>query len=59
MDEISALQKEMENKNKSDFKSLKSVTFVLDDAKESLQKVSEEEDSLRSMVEALRMSWRM
>jgi hypothetical protein len=48
MDEISALQKEMENKNKSDFKSLKSVTFVLDDAKESLQKVSEEEDSLRS-----------
>jgi hypothetical protein len=55
MNEISALQKEMENKKKSDFESLKSVTFVLDDAKESLQKVSEEEDSLRSMVEALRV----
>ncbi|GAU28298.1 hypothetical protein TSUD_256260, partial [Trifolium subterraneum] len=55
MNEISALQNDLENKKKSDFESLKSVTFVLDDAKGSLQKVSEEENSLRSMVEALRV----
>ncbi|CAJ2633728.1 unnamed protein product [Trifolium pratense] len=55
MNEISALQKEMENKNKSDIESLKSVTFVLDDAKQSLQKISEEENSIRSFVEALRV----
>jgi len=55
MSEISAIQKEMENKKMSDFEQVKSVTLELVGAKESLQKVSEEESSLRSLVEALRM----
>lgn len=55
MNEIGALQKEIENKKTSDLDSLKIVTMELDGAKESLQKVSEEESSLRSLVEALRV----
>ncbi|XP_057724237.1 WEB family protein At5g55860-like [Arachis stenosperma] len=52
---IGALQKEIENKKTSDLDSLKSVTSGLDNAKESLQKVAEEESSLRSLVEALKV----
>lgn len=54
MNEISTL-KEMEIKKISDFELVKSVILVLDGAKESLQKVSLEENSLRSLVDALRM----
>ncbi|XP_050903589.1 WEB family protein At5g55860 [Lathyrus oleraceus] len=53
--EISALQKEIENKKTSDFESVKTLTLVLNGAKESLQKLSEEEESLRCLVEALRL----
>ncbi|MED6210286.1 hypothetical protein PIB30_062737 [Stylosanthes scabra] len=52
---IGALQKEIENKKTSDLETLKSVTSGLDDAKESLQKVAEEESSLRSLVETLKV----
>ncbi|KAE9598550.1 hypothetical protein Lal_00021066 [Lupinus albus] len=55
MSEIEALQKEMENKRKSDLDSIKMVTLELDGAKESLQKVADEESSLRSLVEALKV----
>nr|KYP49778.1 Protein PLASTID MOVEMENT IMPAIRED 2 [Cajanus cajan] len=55
MSEIGALQKEMENKRTSDLDSVKSVTLELDDAKESLQKVADEESSLRSLVESLKV----
>ncbi|KAK7301908.1 hypothetical protein RJT34_12785 [Clitoria ternatea] len=53
--EIGALQKEMENKRTSDLDSVKSVTLELDDAKESLQKVADEESCLRSLVETLNL----
>ncbi|KAJ7963601.1 WEB family [Quillaja saponaria] len=53
--EIVALQKEMENAKALDLNSAKTVTLELDDAKESLQKVAEEESSLRSMLEALKV----
>lgn len=52
--EIGALQKQMENAKASDLDSVKTVTSELDDAKESLQKVAEEEISLRNLVEALK-----
>ncbi|XP_047148911.1 WEB family protein At5g55860-like [Vigna umbellata] len=55
MSEIGALQKEMENKRMSDLDSVKSVTLELDDAKESLQKVADEESSLKSLVESLKV----
>ncbi|XP_028785434.1 WEB family protein At5g55860-like [Neltuma alba] len=55
MTEIGALQKEMESKKTSDLDTVKSVTLELDDAKGSLQKVAEEEMSLRSLVEALKV----
>ncbi|KAG4920689.1 hypothetical protein JHK86_049502 [Glycine max] len=55
MSEIGTLQKEMENKRTSDLDSVKSVTLELDDAKESLQKVADEESSLRSLVESLKV----
>ncbi|XP_061337652.1 WEB family protein At5g55860-like [Gastrolobium bilobum] len=55
VNEIRALQKEMENKKTSDLDSVKSVTLELDDAKESLQKVAKEENSLRRLMEALRV----
>ncbi|XP_047176137.1 WEB family protein At5g55860-like [Vigna umbellata] len=55
MNEISVLQEQLENRKKSDLDSLKSVTLDLDDAKESLQKVAGQEESLRAIVEALRM----
>ncbi|KAI3859796.1 hypothetical protein MKW92_040675 [Papaver armeniacum] len=50
--EVGALKKEMENAKASDLDSVKFVTLELDDAKESLQKVAEEENSLRSLVES-------
>ncbi|KAL5054185.1 hypothetical protein RYX36_034867 [Vicia faba] len=52
--EISALQKEIENKKTSDFELTKTLTSVLNGAKESLQKLSEEEDSVRCYVESLK-----
>lgn len=55
MNAIGVLQKEMESKKTSDLDTVKSVTLELDDAKESLQKVAEEEISLRSLVEALKV----
>ncbi|KAI4307849.1 hypothetical protein L6164_030984 [Bauhinia variegata] len=53
--EIGALQKEMEKEKTSDLDSVKTVTLELDDAKESLQKVAEEESSLKSLVETLKV----
>ncbi|KAK7299920.1 hypothetical protein RJT34_10749 [Clitoria ternatea] len=55
MNEIGYLQKQIENKKTSDLGSLRSITLELDDAKESLQKVAEQENCLRSLVEALSM----
>lgn len=55
VNEIGALQKEMENKRTLDLDSVKSVTLELDDAKESLQKVANEESSLRSLMETLKV----
>ncbi|KAG6690008.1 hypothetical protein I3842_11G202100 [Carya illinoinensis] len=55
VNEIGALQKQMENAKASDLESVKTVTSELDDAKESLQKVAEEETSLRSLVESLKV----
>ncbi|XP_058745005.1 WEB family protein At5g55860-like [Vicia villosa] len=53
--EISAPQKEIESKKTSDFESAKTLTLVLDGAKASLQKFSEEEESLRCLVEGLKL----
>lgn len=55
MNEIAALHTEMENKRSSDLDSLKTVTSELDGAKESLQKVVDEENTLRSLVETLKV----
>ncbi|PRQ35121.1 hypothetical protein RchiOBHm_Chr5g0076561 [Rosa chinensis] len=54
LNEIGALQKQMENEKASDLYSVK-VVSELDDAKESPHKVAEEENSLRSLVEALKV----
>lgn len=53
--EIKRLQTEMENARASDLDSLKNVTSELDGAKESLQKVVEEEGSLKSLLESLKI----
>lgn len=55
MNEIAALHTEMENKRSSDLDSVKTVTLELDGAKESLQKVVDEENTLRSLVETLKV----
>ncbi|KAK0600722.1 hypothetical protein LWI29_017838 [Acer saccharum] len=55
MNEIAALQNQMENEKASDLNSVKTVTSELDGAKGSLQKVAEEESSLRSLVESLKL----
>ncbi|KAG4947312.1 hypothetical protein JHK87_043319 [Glycine soja] len=55
MIEIGVLQKQIKNKKTSDLDSFRSVTQDLGDGKESLQKVTGQEDTLRSMVEALGM----
>ncbi|OAY68077.1 WEB family protein [Ananas comosus] len=52
--EIAAVQKEMEEVQASDLESVTTVTTELDGAKEVLQKVAEEENSLRSLVESLK-----
>ncbi|XVE80568.1 hypothetical protein DITRI_Ditri14bG0150300 [Diplodiscus trichospermus] len=55
VNQIGALQKQMENAKASDLESVQTVTSELDGAKESLQKVAEEENSLRSLVEYLKV----
>lgn len=55
MNEIAALHTELENKRSSDLDSVKTVTLELDGAKESLQKVVDEENTLRSLVETLKV----
>lgn len=55
MNEVEALQNQMENAKASDLDSVRIVTSELDGAKESLQKVAEEETSLRSLVELLKI----
>ncbi|KAK9074256.1 hypothetical protein SSX86_006853 [Deinandra increscens subsp. villosa] len=52
--EIKRLQTELENAKASDLDSLKTVTLELDGAKESLQKLVEEEISLKNMLESLK-----
>lgn len=53
--EIERLKTEMENARASDLDSLKNVTSELNGAKESLQKVAEEEGSLKSLLESLKI----
>lgn len=53
--EIKRLELEMENARASDLDSLKNVTLELDGAKDSLQKVAEEETSLRNLLESLKI----
>ncbi|XP_027170275.1 WEB family protein At5g55860 [Coffea eugenioides] len=53
--QIEQLRKEMDSTKASDLDSVKMVTTELDDAKESLQKVAEEESSMRSLVEKLKL----
>ncbi|KAL2483692.1 WEB family protein [Forsythia ovata] len=55
MSEIEAQRKEMDNARASDLDSVKTVTSGLDGAKESLQQVADEGNSLRSLVEALKL----
>ncbi|GKV37371.1 hypothetical protein SLEP1_g45412 [Rubroshorea leprosula] len=55
VNEIETLQRQMDAAKTSDLESVKSVTSELDGAKESLQKVAEEESSLRSLVESLKV----
>lgn len=52
--EIKKLELEMENARVSDLDSLKNVTLELDGAKDSLQKVAEEEMSLKNLLESLK-----
>ncbi|KAI3708717.1 hypothetical protein L2E82_38108 [Cichorium intybus] len=53
--EIKRLELEMETARASDLDSLKNVTSELDGAKNSLQKVAEEETSLRKLLESLKI----
>ncbi|GMJ10432.1 TOUCH-REGULATED PHOSPHOPROTEIN1 [Hibiscus trionum] len=53
--QIEALQKQMENAKASELEYVQTVTSELDGAKESLQKVADEEKSLRSLVESLKV----
>ncbi|CAN4103903.1 unnamed protein product [Withania somnifera] len=55
MSEIEALRKEMDFAKSSDLDKVKVVTAKLDDAKESLHKVAEEETTLQTLVEALKL----
>ncbi|KAL8209800.1 hypothetical protein R6Q57_006532 [Mikania cordata] len=52
--EIKRLQAEMENLRASDLDSLKNVTLELDGAKDSLQKLVDEENSLKNLLESLK-----
>ncbi|KAK1317276.1 WEB family protein [Acorus calamus] len=53
--EIGSVQKEMETAKVSEMESVRTVTMELDDAKSVLQKVAEEEGSLRSLDESLKL----
>uniref|UniRef100_A0ACD6ANV9 Uncharacterized protein n=1 Tax=Avena sativa TaxID=4498 RepID=A0ACD6ANV9_AVESA len=53
--EISCMQKKIEDAQALDLESVTVVTTELDDAKEILQKVAEEESLLRSLVESLKL----
>ncbi|RZR89311.1 hypothetical protein BHM03_00017005 [Ensete ventricosum] len=53
--EIGAVQKEIEDAQTSDVEFVKTVTAELDGAKEMLQKLAEEESSLKSLVESLKL----
>ncbi|KAI3496714.1 hypothetical protein L1887_39087 [Cichorium endivia] len=53
--EIKRLELEMETARASDLDSLKNVTSELDGAKDSLQKVAEEETSLKNLLESLKI----
>ncbi|KAK4341927.1 hypothetical protein RND71_037743 [Anisodus tanguticus] len=55
MSEIEALKKEMDSAKSSDLDKVKVVTAELDDAKESLHKVAEEENTLQTLVETLQL----
>ncbi|GMH05829.1 hypothetical protein Nepgr_007669 [Nepenthes gracilis] len=55
MSEIGTLQNEMKNVKASDIDSVRTITSELDGAKESLQKVLEEESALQSSVESLKL----
>ncbi|XVF70910.1 hypothetical protein PTKIN_Ptkin11bG0200300 [Pterospermum kingtungense] len=55
VDQIEDLRKQMQDAKASDLESVLTVTSELDGAKESLQKVAEEEISLRSLLESLKM----
>ncbi|KAL0306237.1 UNVERIFIED_CONTAM: WEB family protein [Sesamum radiatum] len=55
LSEIEALRNKMDNARSADLDSVKTVTMELDGAKESLNKVAEEESSLRSQVETLKV----
>ncbi|KAK9084590.1 hypothetical protein Sjap_025001 [Stephania japonica] len=53
--EIDSVKKEIENAKASDLDSVRTVTSELDGAKETLHKVAEEESTLRSLVESLKL----
>ncbi|XP_010932175.1 WEB family protein At5g55860 [Elaeis guineensis] len=53
--EIGAIQKEMEDARASDLESLMTVRTELDGAKDVLQKIAEEESSLKTLVESLKL----
>ncbi|PHU12913.1 WEB family protein [Capsicum chinense] len=55
MSEIETLKKEMDSAKSSDLDKVKVVTAELDDAKESLHKVAEEETTLQTLVETLKL----
>ncbi|CAI9088195.1 OLC1v1022460C2 [Oldenlandia corymbosa var. corymbosa] len=55
MSQIEELRKETDSAKALDIDSVKMVTAELDDAKGSLQKVAEEESSIRSLVEELKI----
>ncbi|KAK4750598.1 hypothetical protein SAY87_004080 [Trapa incisa] len=54
-EQIESLKKRIESVKASDLESVRTVTLELDDAKGSLEKVTEEESSLRSLVESLKV----
>lgn len=54
MSEIETLRKEVENAKAADIDSVKTVTLELDGAKESLEKLLEEENTLQSLVDSLK-----
>ncbi|XP_009620494.1 WEB family protein At5g55860 [Nicotiana tabacum] len=53
--EIEALRKEMDSTKSSDLDTVTAVTAELDDAKESLHKVAEEESTLQTLLETLKL----